>query len=453
MSIDNLSAEDFRSILYGHISPAAPIRSYEHLYGRNTQLQKIEQELSAPGRSIFIYGDRGVGKTSLAQTAAHSLQSSDNKPIFKACSRKATFFQIVQSIAQDMVRNPIAEERTKSQKTSIGIPHFGYEMQSSITQGKLPEIVDINIAATLLKQIAPTYSSNTLCVIDEFENLQVQTEKEYFAEFIKQVGDQEVPIKFIYCGIAESLDDLLTAHGSAHRYISSIHLPPIDFTARFNIIQSSADALGITVGEPYEFRIAAISDGFPHYVHLLCEKLYWETYNHPQTFTKVAPELYVGAIASAVKGIELKLKRAYEIATMQKTNDYHEVLWAAADHADLIRHANGIWDSYEKLVEQIEGDYPRLTKKMLLSRLRKLRSGACGNVLKLHNERQGWYEFSENILRGYIRLYAEAQGIQLANEIAPDRGVPMPKFGPPRARRISWDRFARSQVPQKKWWR
>jgi|ERR1017187_2153403 replication-associated recombination protein RarA len=74
--IKTLNREDFANLLHANLSPTSPIQSQEHLFGRSKQLQLIEQALCAPGRSIFIYGDRGVGKTSLAQTVAYSHQGS-----------------------------------------------------------------------------------------------------------------------------------------------------------------------------------------------------------------------------------------------------------------------------------------------------------------------------------------------------------------------------------------
>ena len=53
------------------VSPAQPIQSIENLQGRTKELARIEKALFAPGRHIFIYGDRGVGKSSLAAAAAN----------------------------------------------------------------------------------------------------------------------------------------------------------------------------------------------------------------------------------------------------------------------------------------------------------------------------------------------------------------------------------------------
>jgi hypothetical protein len=83
--INHLSEEEFVQILHTHVSPTSPIQSEEHLFGRRRQIELVQQALYAPGRSIFIYGDRGVGKTSLAQTVAYTHQSATHDPIMLAC--------------------------------------------------------------------------------------------------------------------------------------------------------------------------------------------------------------------------------------------------------------------------------------------------------------------------------------------------------------------------------
>src|ERR1700722_18831315 len=93
--IKGLERETFVKILHTNLSPTSPIQSEEHLFGRSKQLQLIEQALCAPGRSIFIYGDRGVGKTSLAQTVAYSHQSAGQHPVLLACTPHTTFTDLM----------------------------------------------------------------------------------------------------------------------------------------------------------------------------------------------------------------------------------------------------------------------------------------------------------------------------------------------------------------------
>jgi uncharacterized protein len=61
--------------------PSSPIRLRDQLRGREHVFERTQEALEIPGRSAFIYGERGVGKSSLALTAALQFNSSDAEPI------------------------------------------------------------------------------------------------------------------------------------------------------------------------------------------------------------------------------------------------------------------------------------------------------------------------------------------------------------------------------------
>jgi len=63
----------------------------------------IDRAFSSPGRQVFIYGDRGVGKTSLAQTAANLHTGVENLPIYVMCGRTNNFGQMIQAIGNAIV--------------------------------------------------------------------------------------------------------------------------------------------------------------------------------------------------------------------------------------------------------------------------------------------------------------------------------------------------------------
>jgi hypothetical protein len=97
------------------------------------------------------------------------------------------------------------------------------------------------------------------------------------------------------------------------------------------------DAFHIEAEETSQYRIAMISDGFPHYVHLLTEKLLWQMFEDTKTFTKTTPRHYTAAVRAAVTDIEPHLKQMYEKASLKYKADYETVLWAVADHYELKR--------------------------------------------------------------------------------------------------------------------
>jgi MoxR-like ATPase len=68
-----LGEDEFKRILDENIRPAQPIENPDLLKGRGAKLKDIDRALSSAGMHVFIHGERGVGKTSLALTAAHQI--------------------------------------------------------------------------------------------------------------------------------------------------------------------------------------------------------------------------------------------------------------------------------------------------------------------------------------------------------------------------------------------
>jgi hypothetical protein len=155
-----------------------------------------------------------------------------------------------------------------------------------------------------------------------------------------------------------------------------------------------------------------ISDGFPHYVHLITEKLLWEAFQDEQLVATTKPKHYSAAVTAAVLDIEPHLKSMYEKATQKYTADYETVLWAVADHHELKRRSADVYASYTRIMHSMgEDPLPRDTFNQRMNSLKKANHGSM-----LIANRQGWYEFKEAVVRGYVRLRAEHRGVELGNE-------------------------------------
>lgn len=103
MAIPGFDKYQFGQRLNEVLFASQPIQSVEYLFGRQQELDRIKKALFAAGRHIFIYGDRGVGKSSLAATAANQYQSVDAEYIDIGCSPDATLKSIVANIAYQAI--------------------------------------------------------------------------------------------------------------------------------------------------------------------------------------------------------------------------------------------------------------------------------------------------------------------------------------------------------------
>ncbi|HEY4140768.1 MAG TPA: ATP-binding protein [Pseudolabrys sp.] len=114
-----------------YLTSAQPIQSPEHLKGRTRTLQLLLDALTSPGRHAFIYGYRGVGKSSLAQTTAYQLQHAAGSPIIIGCEPTSTFAQICQDVIR-IAANVDPLERKGQTKFNLGGSISGYGANAAV---------------------------------------------------------------------------------------------------------------------------------------------------------------------------------------------------------------------------------------------------------------------------------------------------------------------------------
>jgi hypothetical protein len=309
---------------------------------------------------------------------------------------------------------------TTTLKLNIGFKGLGVGGERVRCEEGIPQIpvgADLNnIISALLDASGARPNENAVVVVDEFDRINSDEERAQFADFIKQVGDQRIPIRFVFCGVAESMQKLLGAHDSCYRYLDGIELKTLNYEARIEIIDNVANALGVRVEERQRYRIAAISDGFPHFIHRMCEQLFWQMFDDPQPCETPTADHYREAVVGSVRCIEQHLRQTYDQAVMKNAPDYEQVLWAFADHSDMIRNTEGIYSSYLSIMNNLDNDVEILDRSTIVTRLNALKSQRCGHILA--TQRRGWYRFNESMMRGYVRLRAEEQDVELALDYA-----------------------------------
>jgi Cdc6-like AAA superfamily ATPase len=283
MTIANVSENDVKRILAENLTPSDTIRTPERLFGRDKTLTMIDRALNSPGRQIFIYGDRGVGKTSLARTAALLHTGPENIPIYVMCGRTNKFSQVLQSIGNAVI--PV-EERMDPPSSGGGVNlnlpgGLGGFGVSRSTKGvaSIPEPQSLAEALDIIRYVAAKRGNRTIIVIDELERVESSEEREKFAEFIRNIPELDVNAQFIFCGIMHDIAELVQSHGSAGRILETINLERLNHSDLWRIITAVADKLNVGIQREALIRISQISDGFPHYVHLIGESLFWSMYD------------------------------------------------------------------------------------------------------------------------------------------------------------------------------
>ena len=418
MSVGKFTEAEFGEKIQHFLRPSRPVVEPQMLRGRGHQLDLIRQALYADGRSIFVYGERGVGKSSLARIAASQYRGGSTDFPYVLCEPGST----VESVLLLLARQAKVAESEDQKRTHRFTARFGkfieyvQERSSNKAGDKLALPPTLDACVELGQEIADALGSRAIVVIDEFDTIRDLTERQKFGELIKRLGDRDVNLKLVLSGIGSSLEDLLGGHPSSIRQLHTVELDRLTWEARMEIVQGAADGLGVQIDRNLQVRIAAISGGFPHYVHLITEKLLWRMFGDANEVREATRDHYRCALDDAVDSVAPQLKEPYLRATQRSSEDYRDAIWAVADAYDLQRNTSRIFESYLRITEALEAQ--PFARSKLLSILNRLKDERYGSVLKSLPDRKGWYEFRENMLRGFVRLIAEQHGIELHDQSA-----------------------------------
>jgi len=241
-------------------SPAAPITRRDCLAGRTEQLVQILDVVAQRGQHAVVYGERGVGKTSLAAVATNGLLDRRTIALRVNCDGSDNFESIWRKVlGEAQLARPLPA--VVGIRESLG--------EATASAGSLLAVTRVTVdvvrqALQLLSHPAPM-----VIVLDEFDRLEDVRTKTLFADTIKALSDHIVPVTVVVVGVAESPATLLGEHRSIERGLKGIHVPRMPAADLAAIVRFSFSKLEMTIADDAVARIAELSEGFPYYAHSL----------------------------------------------------------------------------------------------------------------------------------------------------------------------------------------
>lgn len=406
--------------LAAYLSPERPIRSSEFLRGRIEALDNIVRELRHFQGIPFIYGHRGVGKTSLARTAAQIVTPSDREHVYVACASGSRMLHIFREIGEEVLKLAFQSGKLDTISRRLEVELSVSPAVRASFEKKIPTLEvfeDVNAAIRILKDLDNLLpeARSTVIVLDELEVLD-DRDRADLAYLIKQLGDQEFKLRFILVGIAEGVHELIGVHESVPRYIKEISLQPLAPQDLMDIVSNAAEAVGVNVRRDVLVRIAIIGNGFPHFAHLVGKALLIEAVLRDES--SVTSEIYRNGVARAVDDSIQELKITYEAATQRGADYFKHLIWALA-HSDVVDIRIDQWIGlYVELARKYSWKVAPETK--LRYAIGNFKNPSYGRIITNTPARYGSAEmryrykrFSNTLMRGHVRLQAEHEGVTL----------------------------------------
>lgn len=295
-------------------TPSTPIGTAELFAGRQKQIGDLLGAVAERGRHAVIYGEPGVGKTSLVQILRYMIPSKTatvryiRKPAFSSDN----FSTIWKEIFREMKFRANDGEGDKE-----------YFVSDLYADGVRP--------ADVVRELS-FFSENDIpiIVIDEYNVIRDPDTSRLMAETIKAVSDASLKATIVIVGISDNVGELVAGHESILRCSEEILMPRMNSDELRELLESRIKKLGMSLDGDAKWKIINLSKGLPAFAHGLGKWSVMSSINSKKLMVKEAD--VDNAIEEVITSSQNTLKADYEVATHsnQEKARYKQILTACA---------------------------------------------------------------------------------------------------------------------------
>jgi len=299
--------------------PNTPVTERDLFAGRTDRIRRLVDVANQDGQHAIIHGERGVGKTSLANVVTKFY--SPELPVVSPrinCDSLDDFGTVWRKVFEEI--------ELKRPEPVVG---FGGGIQGTLFTSPTPVLADptpdgVRRALTVLAR-----TCLPLIVVDEFDRLKEESRRP-FADMIKNLSDHAVRATIVLVGVGDSVDDLIAGHQSVARNLIQIQMPRMSGAEIREVINKGLEVLGMTIEDKALDRIDLLSQGLPHYPHAL--GLHASRQALDAHSLHISCEVLDQAIGKAIEDTHQSIVSAYAgaVRSARKDNLFGDVLLACA---------------------------------------------------------------------------------------------------------------------------
>lgn len=365
-------------------TPGAPIDSLALFAGRTEQVLDVLNAVGQRGQHVALYGERGVGKTSLANVLAAFFTGRGVGTLYSVrvnCSTADKFATLWKKIFRELELNGDVGETWREPD---------------------PDPDDVRYALQRL-------DTRVLIILDELDRFEDDEGLTLLADTVKALSDHPGKATLVLVGVADSIDGLIGDHRSVERALTQVQMPRMSQSELIEIIDKGLNELGLTITLSAQSRIAELSEGLPHYTHALCLHAAQRAVMDDRTeITSLDVE---NAIDRAVEKTQASIASAYQKATRSPRKDslFEQVLLACAlapkDNLGYFT-ASGVRRPFSRIMKR---NYEIPAFQRHLDEFSKEKRGFV--LVKSGEPRSYFYRFENPLLEVFVILNGLSRGL------------------------------------------
>jgi Cdc6-like AAA superfamily ATPase len=239
-------------------TPSQPVVDPRMFAGRMGALTTCIRAIEDQRLHLVIYGERGIGKTSLLHMLASAARGARYIVVYLSCGAASNFDETFRAVATHLPLlfhsdyGPTAAE-AESGESVAGLLPAGplLPRQFGDLCGKLT-------------------GTRVLIILDEFDRASDPQFRRDAAELMKILSDRSVRVQLVVAGVAADLAELVGHIPSVRRNILAVPVPLMNNQEVEELVRNGEEASGITVTPAAREHIVQISAGSPYIASLVC---------------------------------------------------------------------------------------------------------------------------------------------------------------------------------------
>lgn len=274
--------------------PAPP----EIFTGRGEEIQRLRrcimQTAAGKPQAVFICGERGLGKSSLARFSEflviqdNALVPTDVKfmSAYSTCGACKDVTDVCKVIVQNLTADITEESRLEKAKQLLGryiddisIPLPGFRLNVKLKRSA-EDLKDLRLnmpdVVADLWRIMQERKKGVMIILDEVNGVTSQAD---FANFVKSfweaLGARKTPVLMMLVGLEQRLDELIQANESVGRIFERILLRPMSPKDVQDFFRKAFESTNLVIEQQANALLADASGGFPVMMHELGDATFW----------------------------------------------------------------------------------------------------------------------------------------------------------------------------------
>ncbi len=394
--MSNIDWDSLRAEVFDVFTPGQQINELSMFAGRRDVVRRLQDVSNERGRHAIIFGEKGVGKTSLAAVFHKDLNITNSES----------------GVQTRVVKDIHINADTKDSFDSLWRKVFRrIQRPGSSLTADLDYTCCIEPDHVILEMDRFGPIQMPIIIIDEYDRIENEECRILVTDVIKGLTLCKQNPTIILVGIADNIINLVHDHKSiAGRNLIQVHMKRMSREEVYEIISTRVKRLRMEISEDALWRIAYFSAGLPAYAHSLGKFAAISAIERKSLIINEGTVLE--AIHACMADIDYSIIEAYTRATeriYRKDNLFREVLAACA-----LAETNDLGQFTASAVESpltaIVGEPMKVPS--FAFHLNEMSGPERGNVLRKTGARRTYqYQFSEAAMQPFVVLKSLADDV------------------------------------------